>query len=63
MEKVYCQHCDEQLEVREFMEPSYDDGGSVDGFDLVEHVYDCMCKGACKERDEILKMFYGELPF
>jgi hypothetical protein len=64
MERVYCQHCDKQLEVCEMMVPSYDDGGSVDAFDVEEYVHDCLCEGACKERDEmfLLLTFSGGLP-
>ena len=63
MEKVYCQHCNKQLEVHVIMVPSYDDGGSVDGFDPEEHVSDCHCEGAYKARAQFHKQFEDELPF
>lgn len=63
MQVVYCKHCNEQLEVYEMVVPSYDDGGSVDGFDFEEHVFNCNCKGAHEDRVQFNKQFEDELPF
>lgn len=50
MRNYCCEHCNEQLEIKLVMTPSYDDGGGLDALDVEEDIQDCDCEGAVRAR-------------
>ena len=56
-ETTCCKHCNNQLETSMYYAPCYDDGGSVDSFDVEVYTQPCDCEKAVKEAKEARKLF------